>query len=100
MKSFSSTKLSNKQHRPFLLSYLDYHCDNAEFDDVTNKHDKKYILSDKIQAWISSGNQLFDPLGHRQLCPLNIDQSIDLMKNVQANYEVRNQICFILKMCL
>ncbi|VDP24513.1 unnamed protein product [Schistosoma margrebowiei] len=87
MKSFSSTKLSNKQHRPFLLSYLDYHCDNAEFDDVTDKHDKKYILSDRIQAWISSGNQLFDPLGHRQLCPLNIDQSIDLMKNVQANYE-------------
>ncbi|CAH8437915.1 unnamed protein product [Schistosoma haematobium] len=87
MKPFSSTKLSNKQHRPFLLSYLDYHCDNVEFDGVTNKHDKKYILSDKIQAWISSGNQLFDPLGHRQLCPLNIDQSIDLMKNVQANYE-------------
>ncbi|XP_018644360.1 hypothetical protein Smp_168820 [Schistosoma mansoni] len=89
MKSFPSTKLSGKQHHPFLLSYLDYHCDNesAEFSDVTNKHDKKYILSDKIQAWISSGNQLFDPLGHRQLCPLNINQSINLMKSVQANYE-------------
>ncbi|CAH8438550.1 unnamed protein product [Schistosoma rodhaini] len=89
MKSFPSTKLSGKQHHPFLLSYLDYHCDNdnAEFSDVTNKHDKKYKLSDKIQAWISSGNQLFDPLGHRQLCPLNINQSINLMKSVQAKYE-------------
>ncbi|TNN10937.1 hypothetical protein EWB00_005044 [Schistosoma japonicum] len=76
--------ISGKLHNPFLPSYLNYYYDNdkAKVSD-TNKH----ILNDKIQAWISSGNQLFDPLGHRQLCTLSMDQSMNLMKNVQVNYE-------------
>ncbi|CAH8436674.1 unnamed protein product [Schistosoma turkestanicum] len=80
-KPMKSKELSRKLHNPFLLSYLeDDHNDN-------DKHDKSYIINDKIQAWTSSGNQLFDPFGHRQLCPLNMQQSMDLMKSVQVNYE-------------
>ncbi|KAK4472968.1 hypothetical protein MN116_004169 [Schistosoma mekongi] len=76
--------ISGKLCNPYLLSYINYHYNNDE-DKVsdTNKH----ILNDKIQAWVSSGNHLFDPLGHRQLCALSMDQSMNLMKSVQVNYE-------------
>ncbi|CAH8834751.1 unnamed protein product [Trichobilharzia szidati] len=87
---------SRKIYNPLLLSNIDYFNDvkihltgnNNMINNQENNNNKQSVVwSEKLQAWTASGNQLFDPHGQRQLCRLSMQQSMDLMKKVQLNYE-------------
>ncbi|VDQ07015.1 unnamed protein product [Trichobilharzia regenti] len=91
---------SRKIYNPLLLSNIDYFDDikihltgnnmtNNQENYSNNNNKQSVVWSEKLQAWTASGNQLFDPHGQRQLCRLSMQQSMDLMKKVQLNYEVR-----------